>query len=152
VIKGRKGLAAAMDAMLFITVLGLAASAAFVYFPPDDTMRSAESVCGDLLGTELRISDVFGEAVDFRVMPLADIIAMHILTGKGDIETYVHDVIRSLVPVSHGFVFECTLDARSFTVSERAYGMTSSFETSVSTYASMQDARDAKFRVRLEIH
>jgi hypothetical protein len=113
----RKGMAAVMDAMLFIAVLGLAASAIFVHISDDPDEPLAGRIHRDIFATELRVSDVF-DADDSRVVPIDIIIAAHLSSGEGDVEEYLRSLLRAMVPIPHGFELRCEFRGSVMTISE----------------------------------
>ena len=128
----RKGMIAVMDAMFFIIILGIAISAIFAYMPHENDEPLAERVHNDLMRTELRTSDVF-DINDTRIISIEDVLAVHLSSGEGSIRDYVHEVLRSMIPVSHGFVFECEFKGNTMTIGDPGDDVTSSYgsETNV---------------------
>lgn len=128
-MRSRKGFSSAMDALIFIAVIGIAASMLFVAVQDDHDGISAKDVCDDLFGTTLKVSDVF-DIDDSRTLPMQDIIAIGLQTGDDSVNRYLYDVLRSLIPAPHGFVMECVIGDMamtvSYTISERMseYGCT----------------------------
>jgi len=114
---GRKGMVAVMDAMLFIVILGLAVSAIFVYTADPGEEPLAERIHRDVFATELRVNDVF-DVNDSRVVPVDYIIAAHLSSGEGDIEQYLYDLLRAMVPIPHGFELTCEFRGSVMTISE----------------------------------
>ena len=124
----RKGMVAVMDAMFFVIILGIAISAIFAYMPQEYDEPMAERVHNDLMRTELRTSDVF-DINDTRILPIEEILAAHLTSGEGEIEEYLYEVLRSMIPVSHGFVFECEFKGESLSVGNSDGNVTSSYES-----------------------
>jgi len=114
---GKKGMVAVMDAMLFIVILGLAVSAIFVYTSEDSEEPLAEKIHRDIFATEMRVSDVF-DINDSRVVPVDYIIAAHLSSGEGCIEEYLYDLLRTMVPVSHGFELICEFRGSVMTIGD----------------------------------
>jgi len=125
---GRKGMVAVMDAMFFIIILGIAISAMFAYVPQENDEPLAEHVHNNLMKTELRTSDVF-DINDTRIIPIEEILAAHLSSGEGDIERYLYEVLRSMIPISHDFVFECEFKGKSMSVGSSGDNMTSYYES-----------------------
>lgn len=132
----RKGMAAVMDAMLFIIIIGIAVSAVFVYTPDEPEVPMAERVHNDIFRTELKTNDVF-DVADTRVMGMKEIIAAHLTSGEGDIETMLYDMIRSMVPISHEFMFKCEFNGNVLIIGDEFDNVTSrySFEHTVNGMA-----------------
>ena len=105
----RKGMASMMDAMLFITVLGIAVSVIFAYVPAERSEISAKEIHDDLFRTELKVSDVF-EIEDSRVMPLQDILAAHLISGKGNIPDHIRNVLEKRTDRHFVFTASCGND------------------------------------------
>jgi|GEM_PF-2414924 len=101
----RKGMVSMMDAMMFIAVLGVAASVIFVHVSVEPPETSAQDIHNDLFRTELKVSDVF-EIEDTRIMPLADILGAHLTSGSGNISEYLRKVLE--MNVDRAFRFICT--------------------------------------------
>ena len=108
----RKGMVAVMDAMFFIIILGIAVSAMFAYMPQEYEGPSAERIHNDLMRTELQMSDVF-DVNDTRIVSIDRLIAAHLSSGEGDIEDYIFTVLRSMVPVTHEFMFVCSFNGNT---------------------------------------
>lgn len=117
-IKDRKGMIAFFDSMIFIVVIGLAVMLLFTNVQSDLEHVSAKDIHDDFFATELKVDDVF-DVDDPRILPMQDIIAIDLHTGAGRIGTYITQVLRSLVPMSYGFTFECTLGNAYMKVSDR---------------------------------
>jgi len=124
----RKGIVAVMDAMLFIVILGLVVSAMFVYAPDDPEEPIAEKVHNDIFATELRVNDVF-DVNDSRVISIDYIIAAQLASGNGNIEPYLYELLRSMVPVSHGFELTCEYRGNVMIINESAGLMTSRYSS-----------------------
>jgi len=114
---GKKGMVAVMDAMLFIVILGLAVSAIFAYTADPGEEPLAERIHRDIFATELRVNDVF-DVNDSRVVSIDYIIAANLASGEGDLESYLYDLLRSMVPISHGFELICEYRGSVLTISE----------------------------------
>ena len=140
----RRGMVAVMDAMFFIIILGLVVSAIFVYMPQSQDGPSSESVHKDLMRTELRFCDVF-DGEDTRTVRMDTVLAAHTLSGKGDIDGYLHDVLRSMIPAQHGFVFTYVFNDGTPTVVSDGYGR------SVSSNIRESDIAGGVLRTTLEI-
>jgi hypothetical protein len=102
----KKGMASVMDAMLFITVLGIAASVIFVHIPAEPQEVSAKDVHDDLFRIELKVSDVF-DIDDDRVMPLQDLLVAQLISGKGNVSDHILSVLENKTAGQFIFVSSC---------------------------------------------
>lgn len=123
----RKGTVAVMDAMLFIVILGLTVSAVFVHSPHDsDDGLSAERIHRELFSVELQASDVF-EVKDSRLLCMDEILAVHIGTSEGNVPEIIFEMLRTMVPVSHGFFLDCIYDGSGLRIGDGSGAVVSEY-------------------------
>ena len=137
----KKGMISLMDAMIFITILSIAASAIFVYAPNDSHEENAKDIHHDIFETKLKVSDVF-DIQDTRVMPLSDLLAAHLTSGEGNIEDYIYKVLDA--KIIGKFRFICTSSGKTMILGD-GNGVPSS------SYAQTMDTPYGKLETSLEL-
>ena len=128
-LKG-KGMVSMMDAMLFITVLGIAASVIFVHIPHEPQGTSAKEVHDELFRTEMKVSDVF-DVADTRIMPLQDLLAAYLTSGNGNISEYIRDVLEKKTGRPFIFVSSCGDGTLKIDTTASDAGVPQSFHSAV---------------------
>lgn len=94
-LKDRNGMTATVDVMIFIVILGFAATA--LYSVPDgDTAPYDESseLVNELFSSELRLSDIM-DSDDTSVYTLPDMLAASMAAGDPSVGEYIKTVLDS---------------------------------------------------------
>lgn len=102
--RDRKGIVAIVDALVFISILSIAAFGLFAYSGCADTEEPmAESVSNDLFSMELMACDVYRTS-DTSIYPLPTLIAVNMASGNTDsIGDFLKDTLDGLVPGYCGY-------------------------------------------------
>jgi len=95
-VRNKKGLTAMVDAMIFIVILGLAASAMFAFNGDDPEPNDASSITDSIFSSKLRACDVI-DTNDSRLIGMPDIAALCILTEDDNIKDYLGSILDSLL-------------------------------------------------------
>ena len=103
----RKAMAATMDALVFIAIIGLVAAGIFAYSVQYENNTDAKEIHDMFFSVELRTSDVYDDP-DTQIVRMCDLVAVYILSGKEEIFDCMNHVLTSVVPpfTQYRFVFE----------------------------------------------
>jgi hypothetical protein len=82
------------DAMIFVVIMGLAASALFAFGGDDISEDDASKISESIFSAKLRTSDIL-DTDDSGLIGLPDLTAFRIMTGEGDALQYIEDVLDS---------------------------------------------------------
>jgi hypothetical protein len=126
----RKGMAAMVDAVIFLAVLSIVAGVLFTGTPPaeDQGCPYAEETCHTLMSVKLSLCDVH-DTEDTDVVTLPDLVSGYIRTGKGSIMDYVSDALDAMVPV--GYLMTFGLNGKDASVGDGGESLTSAFTGSI---------------------
>ncbi|NLL94953.1 MAG: hypothetical protein GX224_04285 [Thermoplasmatales archaeon] len=107
--KDRRGVLSAMDAMAFLAIMIVVCAGFFAHGHLREGAKEplAKAVAEDFLSVELLSSDVY-PTEDSQAFPIADLIAVNLVTGRGDALDYAETVLDGMVPrgTRYGAVFE----------------------------------------------
>ena len=128
---GRKGMAAIIDAFIFITIIGLIAAGMFAYSSAgSESETDAKRVHDTFFAIELKMNDVFDDG-DTRTVRISDLIAAHLVTGDGNVEEYAEDVLRSVIPPIYRFLMTFEYDGHTLTIGERGGTLSSHYSADI---------------------
>ena len=104
-LKDKKGLTAMVDAMIFIFVIGLAASAAFAFGGEEPAANDASSISDSIFSARLRTCDLI-DTEDSGLVSMPDLVAFYIITGEGETADYIESILDSLLQRPHSYHLE----------------------------------------------
>ena len=122
---------AIVDALVFISVLSIAAFGLFAYTDCSETeVTMAESISNDLFSMELKACDIC-DTSDTTVYPISTLIAVCI--EENDVhsaEQFLKSTLDSMIPATHGY--SLTIEFNDSVISVQRQGadeVSSSYET-----------------------
>jgi len=128
---GRKGMAAIIDAFIFITIIGLIAAGMFAYSSAGtESETDAKKLHDTFFGIELKMNDVFDDG-DTRTVRISDLLAAHMVTGEGDVREYAENVLRSIIPPIYRFLMVFEYDGHTLTIGEKGGGLSSQYSADI---------------------
>ena len=90
----RRGFLAMMDAMIFMMVIMVAASALLLPMADDGDGSDASEMLDGILSTEVRMSDLVEDGDGSKVR-LSDLIALHMVSGCDGVEDYLTELMEA---------------------------------------------------------
>ncbi len=112
----RKAVIASLDAMIFVTLLAVAASAMIVFVPQEDGAPDASEICNNLNYVILDGDAVAGESVRSDIT-FWDYAACMISAGRtAELESYIAELMDDLVSGRYGYGMELTHGGSTVTV------------------------------------
>jgi hypothetical protein len=128
-IRGKKGMASVIDVMMFITVIALVAAGMFAYSSlTHDETTEAKTLHDAFFSIELRTNDLFNET-DTQSVRMCDLVAAHMMSGRGDVREYTEHVLASVIPPIYGYEFTFEYEGRVMTVGNGGYILTSQYSS-----------------------
>ena len=113
--RGKKGMAAIIDAFMFITVIGLIAAGMFASASLNVEKETAAKTAYDtFFDIKLRTNDMFEDA-DTQSVRMCDLIAAYMMTSEGNIPEYVEEALREIIPPVHGHFFVIKYNGKTMT-------------------------------------
>ena len=129
----KKGMAAVIDAFMFITVIGLIAAGMFAYSSvTDDREAKAKAVHDTFFSIELKTGDLF-DNTDTQKAMMCDLLAAYMVTGNGNVYEYAENVLRSVVPPVYGYTFTINYDGRVLILGDGGGRLTSQYSSDILT-------------------
>ena len=129
----KKGMAAVIDAFMFITIIGLIAAGMFAYSSvTDDKEAKAKEVHDAFFSIELKTEDLFDDTDTQKAM-MCDLLAAYMVTGDGNVYEYAENVLRSVVPPVYGYTFIINYDDRVLTFGDGGGRLTSRYSSDILT-------------------
>ncbi|MDR2865942.1 MAG: hypothetical protein LBV13_00830 [Methanomassiliicoccaceae archaeon] len=127
----KKGMAAIIDAFMFITVIGLIAAGMFAYSHlPDDKQATARTMHDTFFSIELRTEDMF-PGTDTQCVRMCDLIAAHMASGEGDVRGYIDQALGRIIPPIYGYVFSFEYAGRILTTGDGGGRLTSDYSSEI---------------------
>lgn len=127
----RKAMAAIIDALMFITVIGLIVAGMFAYSNMTDERETiAKDVHDTFFGIELRMDDMF-EDTDGQSVRMCDLVAAYMASGKGDVLLYIKDILSSIIPPTYSYLYTFEYGGRTLTVGDKGNKLTSQYSSDV---------------------
>ena len=126
----RKGMAAVIDAFIFITIIGLIAAGMFAYSHLEDRSGDAKEMYDVFFGIELKTNDTFPDT-DTQIVRMCDLVAAYMVTGQGSMKEYTEDVLRTIIPPVHDFIFTFEYDGIVMTMGEGGNRLISSYSSDI---------------------
>jgi len=124
----KKGMAAMIDAFMFITIIGLIAAGMFAYShgAVEDTV--AKDAYDSFFDIKLRTNDVF-DGTDTQPVGICDLVAAYMMTGNGDILGYAENALRSIISPVHGYSMTFEYNGRTLTIGDGGNVLTSRYSS-----------------------
>ena len=89
------GMTAMIDAMIFIVIMGLAVTAVFALDNAENGAYDASSISEGIFTAKMRTNDLI-DAEDSALVGIPDLVAVYILTGRGEVMDYIKDILDSV--------------------------------------------------------
>ena len=112
---GKKGMAAVIDAFIFITIIGLIAAGMFAYSHSADRDAMAKEYHDSFFAIELRTNDLF-EGTDTQCAMMCDLIAAHIASDEGTVREYAEETMNNIIPPIYGYKFVFEYDGHTMSI------------------------------------
>ncbi|MDR0198292.1 MAG: hypothetical protein LBI08_00930 [Methanomassiliicoccaceae archaeon] len=130
-IRDKKGMAAVMDAFIFITIIGLIAAGMFAYSHADgEKGTKAKEYYDAFFSIELRMNDVF-EGTDTQCVMICDLIAAYIASDEGVVREYAEHVLSNIIPPVYGHRFVFIYDGHMMTIGNEGERLTSQYSSEI---------------------
>lgn len=131
-IPDRKGMAAVIDAFIFITIIGLIAAGMFAYGNAHEEKEPiAKTVHDTFFAVELRTNDVFDDT-DTQCVRMCDLMAAYLVTGEGGVKEYAESVLRSIIPPIYEFTFVFEYGGHVLTIGTEGDTISSRYSADIS--------------------
>ena len=119
-----------MDALVFMTIIGLLVAGIFAYSAPAEKNTDAKEVHDMFFSVELRTSDLFDDP-DTQIIRMCDLVAVCILTGDEDILDRIEKILHSLAPPFSGCIFVFEYGGHTLVIGETGEKLRSQYSSSV---------------------
>jgi hypothetical protein len=129
-IKNKKGMAAIIDAFIFITIIGLIGAGMFAYSSMHEKDALAKTMHDTFFGIELKTNDLFDDT-DSQRNRMCDLIAAYLATGSGTAKEYAEGVLNEIIPPIYGYSFTFEYEGSSMSIGNGGNRMSSQYSADI---------------------